>query len=165
MPRVALETIVSEGDAASVFARISDFSRYAEHTDAVREVRVEWSDPHASISAWSVNFRNGVLCWRERDIIDPTRCRIEFEQVDGDFDRFTGTWQITQAGSDVTVIFTADFDLGMPSLAAIIDPIAQRTLRDNIQSILRGLLGADVMFPVNEVDSVDAASAKDPGHW
>jgi hypothetical protein len=46
----------------------------------------------------------------------------------------------------VRVVFTASFDLGMPSLAGIIDPIAEHTLRENMCSILRGLLGPGVKF-------------------
>jgi hypothetical protein len=34
-----------------------------------------------------------------------------------------------------------------------IDPIAARTLRENIQSILRGLLGSEVVFLDNNVDA------------
>lgn len=146
MRRITLETLVPAGDAATIFALISDFPRYADYTDAVREVRIDHVDGDTTTSTWSVNFRNGVLCWSERDRIDPVKHHIEFEQIDGDFHRFAGTWQVTATGSDVLVLFTAEFDLGMPSLAAIIDPIAERTLRENMQSILSGLLGSDVVF-------------------
>lgn len=146
MRRVKLEALVPDADAPTVFARISDFPRYADHTDAVREVRVEYVDGQAVNSSWSVNFRNGVLCWRERDRIDPHALRIDFEQTDGDFDRFDGGWHVARAGDDVTVVFVAEFDLGMPSLAAIIDPVAERALRDNMIAIMRGLLGHHIVF-------------------
>ena len=35
--------------------------------------------------------------------------------------------------------FSVDFDLGMPTLAPMIDPIAESTLRENVVAIVRGL--------------------------
>ncbi|MTD53773.1 type II toxin-antitoxin system RatA family toxin [Amycolatopsis pithecellobii] len=146
MRRIRLEALVPKADAAVVFERIRDFPRYADHTDAVREVRVERIDGDVLTSTWSVNFRNGLLCWRERDHIDGDAMHIAFAQIDGDFDRFDGSWQLAQVGEDVTVVFVAAFDLGMPSLAAIIDPIAERALREHTEAVLRGLLGEEIVF-------------------
>lgn len=146
MRRVRLEALVPRADARTVFDRISDFPRYADYTDAVREVRIDRADGELVSSTWSVNFRNGVLCWSERDRIDADGLHIAFEQIDGDYDRFDGSWQVVQTGGDVAVVFVAEFDLGMPSLAAIIDPIAERALRENMEAILRGLLGEEIVF-------------------
>lgn len=146
MRHVRLEALVPQADAGTVFERIRDFPRYADYTDAVREVRIDRADGGQVSSTWSVNFRNGVLCWSERDYVDADRLHIDFEQIDGDFDRFDGSWLVGQTGDKVTVVFVAEFDLGMPSLAAIIDPIAERALRENMEAILRGLLGEEIEF-------------------
>lgn len=146
MPTVVIEILVPSADADAVFDRICDFERYAEYTDSVREVTVSTRADGALDSEWSVNFRNGVLCWSERDHIDRSERTIAFTQLDGDFETFEGEWAIETAGADVTVRFTARFDLGMPTLAAIIDPIAEQALRDNLHAILRGLLGEEVVF-------------------
>jgi ribosome-associated toxin RatA of RatAB toxin-antitoxin module len=166
MRTVTIETLVPAGtatvDADAVFDRISDFTRYAEYTDAVRGVTVTSRDDGAMDSQWSVNFRNGVLCWSERDWIDPANRAITFTQLDGDFERFEGSWAVAPAGPDVTVRFTASFDLGMPSLAAIIDPIAERTLQDNMHAILRGLLGPDIVFLDASCEAIGASSGGRP---
>jgi ribosome-associated toxin RatA of RatAB toxin-antitoxin module len=157
MRHVRLHTLLPAADPAAVFARISDFPRYADYTDAVREIRIDHREGDQLTSTWSVNFRNGVLCWTERDRIDPQAMEIEFEQLSGDFAVFTGSWQVRPDGPDVAVLFTAGFDLGMPSLAAIIDPIAEQALLENIQSILRGLLGATVVFSPDGENQLVAA--------
>jgi hypothetical protein len=56
----------------------------------------------------------------------------------------------SQKPGAVEVEFTAVFDLGMASLAAILDPIAEQALRDSIELILRGLLGEQVSFGVRQ---------------
>ena len=66
---------------------------------------------------------------------------ISFDQVDGDFETFRGTWKVQASGSGSAVSFRADFDLGITSLRSIIDPIAERSLRQNIEMILVRLLG------------------------
>ena len=55
---------------------------------------------------------------------------------------FRGVWRVaaTEAGTEIE--FTAEFDLGMPTLADILDPVAESALRDNIIVTLAGLLGA-----------------------
>ena len=146
MPDVAVTAAVPGACADAVFSAVADFASYAKHTDTVREVVVTPAADGALESAWEVNFRNGVLAWTERDLVDPAARRIDFEQVDGDFVVFTGTWAVEPDGDGVTVRFTASFDLGMPSLAPMVDPIAVRTLVDNVQAILRGLLGLRVTF-------------------
>ena len=128
------------------FTAVADFAAYPRHTSAVREVRVTRTDRGVE-SAWWVNFRNGVLAWTERDVIDAAERRIDFEQLDGDFAVFTGSWAVEQADGGATVRFSASFDLGMPSLAPMIEPIAERALVDNIHAILEGLLGPGVTFP------------------
>ncbi|MGW0554247.1 type II toxin-antitoxin system RatA family toxin [Streptomyces sp. NPDC002926] len=141
MPEVTVDALVTGTSAAAVFDRLRDFASYPRYTDAVRQVVVTGVDADTVDSDWSVNFRNGVLCWSERDRIDASALTIDFAQSDGDFDRFEGSWRVRQDDESVTVRFTAAFDLGMPSLAAIIDPIATRALTESITSILRGLLG------------------------
>ena len=146
MPDVAVTATVPDACPDAVFSAVADFASYAKHTDTVRDVVVTTAPDGAVESAWEVNFRNGVLVWTERDVVDPAARRIDFEQVDGDFVVFTGTWAVEPDGDGATVRFTASFDLGMPSLAPMVDPIAVRTLVDNVQAILRGLLGPRVTF-------------------
>ena len=146
MPDVAVTAIVPDTCPDEVFAAVTDFAAYPRHTDAVRDVVVR-SVGGAVESDWEVNFRNGVLAWTERDLVDAAGRRIAFEQLEGDFAVFTGSWLVRPAGDGSTVTFEASFDLGMPSLAPMIDPIAERALTDNVRAILGGLLGPAVTFP------------------
>jgi ribosome-associated toxin RatA of RatAB toxin-antitoxin module len=148
MRTVVVEGVVPDASSAdAVFAGVLDFGAYAQHTNAVRSVVVTRGPDGTAESAWSVSFRNGVLAWVEQDVVDPGSRRIGFTQTEGDFETFTGEWTVVPDGATVTVRFTACFDLGMPSLAAMIDPIAEQALTDNVRAILRGLLGERVQFP------------------
>jgi ribosome-associated toxin RatA of RatAB toxin-antitoxin module len=157
MPQVKVEALVPNADADAVFARISEFERFSDYTNAVREIILRPLGDGVVESAWSVNFRNGILCWSERDHIDPVQRVITFEQLDGDFDEASGQWTVTPAGQDVRVVFSTEFDFGMPSIAAMINPIAERTLRGNIEAILRGLLGENTVLFTTEAEPSTSA--------
>ncbi|MEV7617234.1 SRPBCC family protein [Streptomyces sp. NPDC089799] len=162
MPEVTLEALVPDTTAPAVFERLRDFSAYPTYTDAVREVAVTDNGGDVMDSEWSVNFRNGILCWTERDRIDAANLTIDFTQTDGDFDQFDGAWTVNgHADGTVTVRFAARFDLGMPTLASIIDPIACEALVEAIGLILRGLLGEHITLttpePVGASAGADAA--------
>ncbi|GAA1266440.1 aromatase/cyclase [Pseudonocardia aurantiaca] len=160
MPQVKVRALVPNTDADAVFARISDFERYSQYTDAVREIALRRLGNGVVESEWSVNFRNGILCWSERDHVDPAGRVIRFEQLDGDFEELSGEWTVTPAGQDARVVFTAEFDLGMPSIADLINPIAERALRENLEAILRGLLGDNkVLFTAEGAPSASLGSA------
>jgi ribosome-associated toxin RatA of RatAB toxin-antitoxin module len=150
MGTLITEFLVPNADADEVFEALGDFERYAEHTDAVREVRVTSVNARTTTrrtveSAWSVNFRGGVLSWAERAYLDRLGRTIRFAQTSGDFASYYGDWGVRQSGGDVTIRHTAAFDLGIPSLAAVLEPMAEQTLRGNIDTVLRGLFGASVV--------------------
>lgn len=144
--QVTLEAFVHDADADTVFARLSDFERYPEFTDAVREVQVTHREDGVIDSEWAVNFRNGILRWTENEIVDQAMRSITFAQTTGDFASFDGTWRVEQGAGHVVIRFDAEFDLGMASLAAILDPIAERALTENLQRILSGLNGPSTTF-------------------
>jgi len=94
-----------------------------------------------TVSAWEVAFRVGLLRWTEEDTFDPGALSITFRQLEGDIAVFDGSWQCTDVTQGSEVIFSARLDMGIPSLADALEPIAVRTLSDNIAVIVHGLTG------------------------
>ncbi|MFE3757744.1 type II toxin-antitoxin system RatA family toxin [Nocardia tengchongensis] len=129
-------------DKATAYARVSDFARYPDFTDQVVAIDLGAIEGSGVVSTWAVKFRKGLLRWTERDTFTPESGRIDFVQLSGDFAEFSGSWQVIDTDSGVEVVFDADFDLGIPTLADILDPVAENALRENITLILNGLLGA-----------------------
>jgi ribosome-associated toxin RatA of RatAB toxin-antitoxin module len=144
MRHVVLHALADGMESAAVYHRITDFRRYPELTDTVREVRVDTLPDGSVVSDWTVLFRGGLMRWRERDTFAPDTLTLNFEQLDGDFQTFEGSWRCEPRDGGTLVVFTAAFDLGIPTLAEILDPVAESTLRSNIARILEGLVGAEV---------------------
>jgi ribosome-associated toxin RatA of RatAB toxin-antitoxin module len=147
MPRVDVRAIVKGRTREDVYELISDFVRYPQCTPVVRAVSVGPRTDDVLISTWEVNFRKGILRWTEEDTFDRERWVIRFRQLTGDVDSFAGEWMLDEHDQGCVVRFWADFDMGVPSLSHVIDPIAEETLASNIRLIVTGLVDGSATFP------------------
>jgi uncharacterized membrane protein len=144
MRTVLLRLHVPDKPASDVYQTLADFERYPELSDAVRSVTVTEVSENRTVSDWEVTFRAGLLRWTEQDTFDPGALSITFRQLEGDAAVFDGSWQCRDgldAAPGSEIVFAARLDMGIPSLADALEPIAARTLIDNIVSIVRGLTG------------------------
>jgi ribosome-associated toxin RatA of RatAB toxin-antitoxin module len=154
MRAVQLRMHVANKTASDVYKTLADFERYPELSDAVQSVAVTQVSDAVTISRWEVSFRAGLLRWTEEDYFDPDNLKITFRQLEGDVASFDGTWQCIDASSGCYIAFTARLDMGIPSLADALEPIAVRTLIDNTVAIVNGLVGSaevvasDVVVPL-----------------
>jgi ribosome-associated toxin RatA of RatAB toxin-antitoxin module len=140
---VHIAGIVSGVGPDDVFAAVTDIERFPALCDDVREVHVDLSDGEQQ-SAWKVKFRGGTLEWIERDEPNRETRTMSFRQTAGDFKEFDGEWRVEPAGADSGVYFSARFDLGIPALRAVVEPIAAKSLRSNLSAVLRALFGSNL---------------------
>jgi ribosome-associated toxin RatA of RatAB toxin-antitoxin module len=135
---------------AAVYDRVKEFSCYPDLAPVVRSVVVHDISEVEETSDWEVYFRNGILRWTESDRFDPQALTITFTQLDGDFESFDGRWRVSPEGDEVRVGFQAEFDFGIPSLAGILEPVAERVIKETIARVVLGL------FPEGAVVGDDA---------
>ena len=154
MRHVRLQLHAPHRPASDVYTTLADFERYPELSDAVQSVTVTEVSENVTVSSWEVTFRAGLLRWTEEDTFDPAALSITFRQLEGDIAVFDGSWECVDATPGSEIVFSARLDMGIPSLADALEPIAVRTLTGNIVSIVRGLVGSaelvasDVAVPV-----------------
>ena len=154
MRTVRLRLHAPQRQASDVYATLADFERYPELCDAVKSVAVTAVSENRTVSRWEVAFRAGLLRWTEEDTFDPDALSITFRQLEGDVAVFEGSWQCVDVAQGSEIVFSARLDMGIPSLADALEPIAVRTLIENTVSIVRGLVGtadlvaSDVSVPV-----------------
>jgi coenzyme Q-binding protein COQ10 len=141
MPRINIGARVGARDPAAALRQVVDYERWADASDSIHSVRVEHRDDGSSSSFWEVAFRKGLMRWSEHDWLDAAAGRATFELIEGDPDLFRGSWTVATEGADCLLSMEADFDLGMPSLSHILDPIAVEAVEDAVASVLRGLFG------------------------
>ena len=140
MRTVELDAVVAGISAGTVFDNVVRFERYPELAPHVQSATVHQAYPDPTgRSSWELHFRSGLLRWSEGERFDRDALRIEFEQETGDFDSFRGFWTLRQRGPDTVVRFEAQFDFGIASLEGILDPIAERVIRETVAWALVGM--------------------------
>jgi ribosome-associated toxin RatA of RatAB toxin-antitoxin module len=158
MRTVRLQLHVPHKSASDVYATLANFELYPTLCDAVQNVVVTEVSGNLTVSQWEVTFRAGLLRWTEEDTFDPGTLSIAFRQLEGDIAVFDGSWQCVETAQGSEVLFFARLDLGIPSLADALEPIAVRTLIGNIISIVNGLVGsAELVASDTEVPAGSAS--------
>lgn len=133
MRRVIVDATISGEGPGAVFDKVFQFGLYPELSPHVQSTTVHeaWPSSKGS-SSWELLFRSGLLQWSEQERYLRDELRMEFEQTEGDFDFFHGFWTFEQLGEDCVLHFEADFDFGIDSLAGILDPIAERVIKETV---------------------------------
>jgi ribosome-associated toxin RatA of RatAB toxin-antitoxin module len=143
MRRVELEALIPARTPAEVLPEVVRFDRYPALAPHVHTTVVHRTLPSPTgRSDWELNFRSGLLHWTEEETFEPALGRVTFAQSEGDFDAFSGRWELTPDGGDTHLRFRADFDFGIPSLAGILDPIAHRVIQETIAYVVTGCFPA-----------------------
>src|SRR5215212_5262708 len=151
MAKVLVHCAVSDAEPVEALRQVADYRRWPAASDSVREVIVEPGDNGSSISRWKVTFRGGLMQWSERDRLDLDALVHSFDLIEGDPHGFSGTWTAHQADGGCELKMDADFDLGMPSLEHVLDPIAVEALEDAVADVVRNLFGDKVRLAFGEL--------------
>ncbi len=140
MREVNLDVTVGSTPPEVVFANIVQFERYPGLAPHLQSTTVHESAPGGTgRSSWELHFRSGLLRWTEQERFLPNELRVEFEQTSGDFDEFSGYWILSPSGVGTAVHFHAGFDFGIPSMEGILDPIAERVIKETVAWVLVGM--------------------------
>lgn len=140
MHEVVVEERVDVDGGLSAFLDVLwDFSRVPEVSADV--VKVVLSD-HVTVaereSSWSVMFRGGTINWTERDRLDQENARVTFDCVSGDFAVFEGDWTVRQEDTELLVTFRLNLDMGIPSMAGMLEPLAGKAVQRIIRDMIKG---------------------------
>jgi ribosome-associated toxin RatA of RatAB toxin-antitoxin module len=140
MPELDL-TLDIDAPAERVWEAVLDIERYPDSMENVRSVRIlERGDGSEQRSAWSIVLKGSILEWEERDLIDEEAMTMRFNQLSGDLSSFDGYWRVSPRGEGAaTARFTVSFEIGIPLLAEMLNPVATRSLEENCTEMLRGV--------------------------
>lgn len=91
------------------------------------------------VSEWTTNVEGTSLIWTEEDIFDDAKLAIVYRLIEGDLEKFEGTWSFLPEGKGTKVILGVDFDFGMPSLTELIGPTLELKVRENCSMMLEAM--------------------------
>jgi len=138
---VVEETLVIEAHADDAWTAVTDVESYPEAMKNVQSVNVVQKESDtARRTAWSVLLRGSVLQWVQREQLDPARRVVTFQQESGDMETYTGHWTVVPLDDDrCSVTLYVEFEIGIPLMADMLNPIAVTALRESAHTMLSGL--------------------------
>lgn len=138
MPKVNIDQYI-RAPIERVWATLLDIESYEESMETVRWVRlVGSSNEQVRRAEWSVLLKGSILEWEEEDQLDHEAHKVAFKQLRGDLEFFDGYWTLEELGPNETrAHFEVEFEIGIPMLAEMLNPMAQRALEENCATMLR----------------------------
>jgi ribosome-associated toxin RatA of RatAB toxin-antitoxin module len=138
MPYVEVSTLV-QGDMSKIWPIVADMESYPKFMPNLDSVVVTERGENTTVSKWVSNVDGRVIAWTEKDVFMPERHRIEYQQLSGDLKKFEGFWQLTETPEGISIVLTVDFEFGIPMVAALLNPLLKKKVRENSEGMLAAI--------------------------
>lgn len=139
MPVVRVEQTVA-APLERVWTVIRDVEARTRLMGGMSSVEVRETGPGFRVTAREAELKGCAMRWTEREEIDDEHHRLETHLIDGDLAAMDGQWQLERLGDDaVHVTLTVSFDIGVPELSDMLDPVAERAIHDSSAAMLAAL--------------------------
>jgi ribosome-associated toxin RatA of RatAB toxin-antitoxin module len=135
MPIVTTRVELAGLKPEDVWPTLVDFERYPLLMQDVVSVDILQRDATTMLSSWKVLLNGSEFTWIERDILQEPYV-IRFVQTEGDLEIWQGEWRLDPTPAGLVAVLSVEFDIGIPSMAEILDPIGERAIRANSRQML-----------------------------
>ena len=138
MPYVETSIAIT-APARVVYELAKEQERFPQFMPDVESVEIVERHPDRVISRWKTLVEEAPIEWTEEDRFDDGALRIDYKLLEGDLDKFEGTWTFAERDGVTQVVLSVDYDFGVPTLAELIGPTRQRKVRENSEMMLDAL--------------------------
>ena len=137
MPLIVVRERIEE-PIEKVWNLVKNIEDYPRFMEPVKEVTVLARSGDITDAEWTVELKGSLLRWSERETCRPQDHRIDFVQIEGDLEKFEGHWDLsTVDGGATEVELQVAFEIGIPMLRDMLNPVAEKALRENSITMLR----------------------------
>lgn len=138
MPVVKVRSTI-KGSAREAYERAKDVSSFESWLPDVESIRFLEKTPSGAVTEWATVVQGRIFRWVQQEKYNDEKMVICYEQTRGDLKSMTGDWTFEKVPEGVRVTITCTFDIGIPMLAALLDPVVEGALRRNLEAILEAL--------------------------
>ena len=132
-------SIVIKADPDDVFEFARNQEKFSEYMRDVESVKVLEKKSNFTITEWVTNVDGTPIIWTEEDVFDAQKRIISYKLIEGDMDKFEGTWSFTPNEGGTKVVLGVDFDFGIPHLEELIGPTLKTKVKENSDMMLQGM--------------------------
>lgn len=138
MPFIEADIVV-DAPVRDVYELAKDQERFPEFMPDVETVRVLERRPDSILTRWKTLVEDAPIEWTEEDRFDDAATRIDYKLLEGDLEKFEGSWTFEERDGATYVKLGIDYDFGVPTLAELIGPTLAKKVRENADMMLAGL--------------------------
>ena len=138
MPQVERK-IVIDSDPQRVYELAKDMESYPNFMPDVESVKVVSREPNSTVTERDTNVDGTPFLWTERDDFDDTNLRIDYALIEGDLEKFEGSWNFRPIEGKTEVSLFVDYDFGLPELTNLIGPTLHEKVGENSEMMLTGM--------------------------
>jgi coenzyme Q-binding protein COQ10 len=138
MPYVQTSIAIA-APARVVYELAKEQERFPQFMPDVETVEILQRFPDRVISRWKTLVEEAPIEWTEEDRFDDAGLQIDYKLIEGDLDKFEGSWSFAERDGATHVVLGVDYDFGVPTLAELIGPTLERKVRENSEMMLAAL--------------------------
>ncbi|MBC5810096.1 MAG: SRPBCC family protein [Candidatus Eremiobacteraeota bacterium] len=138
MPSVETRIEVN-APAREVYELAKDQGRFPDFMPDVESVTIVERTSHRILSRWKTLVEEAPIEWLEEDLFDDEAMRVDYRLLEGDLDKFEGTWTFEDGDGRTQVTLVVDYDFGVPTLAELIGPTLHKKVKENAEMMLAAL--------------------------
>src|SRR6202049_3927040 len=132
-------TILIDAPARTVYELAKDQERFPEFMPDVESITILERDGARIVSHWKTLVEEAPIEGTEVDLFDDEALRVDYRLIEGDLDKFEGTWTFTDGQGCTHVRLVVDYDFGGPTLAELIGPTLHKKVKENAEMMLAAL--------------------------
>lgn len=131
--------IVIDADPNAVYELAKDMERFPDFMPDVESVKVVSREANKTVTEWVTNVDGTPFLWTEEDHFDDGNLRIDYALIEGDLERFEGSWAFQPRDGKTEVTLLVDYDFGLPELTELIGPTLHDKIGENSEMMLSGI--------------------------
>lgn len=138
MPYVEVSKVVNV-PKSEVYEILKEMEKYPQFMKDLKSVKVLERHANTTVTQWETKIMGNTIKWVEKDIFDDENHHISYHQQSGDLHKFEGEWILKEEPGGTRVTLTVDFEIGVPMLAGLLNPVAKLMIKDNCENMLNAL--------------------------
>jgi len=140
MPTVSSQISIA-APVDRVYAIARDIERFPEFMEDVEDVKILEQTPERQVSRWASTIKefNRTITWTEVDYWDDAAHRCRWEQTEGDFTSYSGTWEFEPSDGGTIAKLVIDYEYNVPLIGPLIQGLVKKKMQANVESMLAAI--------------------------
>lgn len=135
MPIIEVSKLIKQ-DKNKAYNLLKNIESFPEFMRNIRSIKILERGEKKIITSWNIAIDGAEIFWKEEDFFDEENCKIHFKMLEGDYNKYTGTWSVGKDNKGSRIILKVDIDWGAFGLAKFVGAILEKKTK----CALRGML-------------------------